>query len=69
MHNQQLRDKALQAHRNPTGPDMLSPFGPGSGRFLFLQIGLGSDSGSFSFSPFIVPKYAQTTHILYEILL
>ncbi len=26
-------------------------------------------SGSFSFSPFIVPKYAHTTHVQYEILL
>ncbi len=39
--------------------------GPGSGRFLFLQIGLRSGSGSFSFSPFIVPKYAQTVNMLF----
>ncbi len=28
-----------------------------------------SGSGSFSFSPFIVPKFAHTTHVLHEILL
>ncbi len=37
-------DRALQARRNPTEPDTLSPLGPGSGRFLFLQIGLSSGS-------------------------
>ncbi len=26
--------RALQARRNPMGPDTLSPFGPGSGRFF-----------------------------------
>ncbi len=46
------------------GPDT-SPFGPGSGRFLFLQIGLRSGSGSFSFSPCIVPKYVQTVNMLF----
>ncbi len=36
--------------------------------FFFLQIGLGSDS--FSFSSFIVSMYVQSTHrLLYEILL
>ncbi len=29
----------MKARRKPTGPDTLSPFGPGSGRFLFLQVG------------------------------
>ncbi len=57
--------RALQARRIPTGPDTLSPFGLGSGRFLFLQIGLRSGSGSFSFSPCIVPKYAQTVNMLF----
>ncbi len=42
-------------------PDTLSPFGPGSGQFNFLQIRLGLDSGSFSFSPLIVPIYAQSS--------
>ncbi len=35
------RNRALQARRNPMGPDTLSPFGPGSGRFFRAQVGLG----------------------------
>ncbi len=42
------------------GPDTLSPFGPGSGRFLFLQIRLRSGSALF-----IVPKYTQIVNMLF----
>ncbi len=51
----------LQARLIPTGPDMLSQFGPGSGHFFFFYRS-GSDCGPFSFSSFIVPIYAQSTH-------
>ncbi len=54
------RTRALQARRIPTRWVY-------SGRvravLIFWQIGLGSDSGSFSLSPFIVPKYVNTTHV------
>ncbi len=35
QHDDVVVYRALQARRDPTGPDTLSPFGPGSGRFYF----------------------------------
>ncbi len=59
----------LQARRDPMGPDTLSPFGSGSGRFFFYSSGSDRTRAHLASRLLLCPNTCTPHTVLYELLL